>query len=312
MSAHDVFVSNHLKVVATSGDEWSVLCPAHSDHNASMRINVVKGVFICHGCGVRGGMGRLARLLGVRYSYDKTEQDMAALLAKLSGLKSGPKLEAPVFLPESYLDRFRFQTGYWTDPIEAGGRGLDEETVESFDLGFDPMEECVTIPIRNPSGYLLGVTRRYLDPKADLRYRDPKGFVKSRSLFASWFALSTDSPTLVLTEGPLDAIKVWQAGHPAVALFGSNLSEHQILMLRQMGTLKVVLFFDNDRAGRKVVRQVLGYETIDGVETYIPERDLRRFFIVQCVRYGSSLAKDPGAMSDQQINDMIGRAKYLR
>lgn len=35
--------------------EWvKVICPFHDDHNPSLSINMVKGNFICHGCGTKG------------------------------------------------------------------------------------------------------------------------------------------------------------------------------------------------------------------------------------------------------------------
>jgi DNA primase len=306
------FVETHLEVEYKQGDEWAVKCPIHGERHASMRINVEKGVWMCHGCHAKGGMFKLAQFLGVRYRYDKAEAGMAKLRSKLDLLRKGPQTEPEIVLPESTLKRYSLgNTTYWTDPQPAG-RGFSPETVEAFDLGYDPMEECAVIPVRNMWGELLGVTRRSLRKNARIKYRDPKGFKKRNHLFGSWFVAQAESPTVVLTEGPLDAIKVWQAGHPAVAVYGSYVSEHQIMLLRRMGVVSCVLMFDNDKAGLSAIKQCKGFtEDNKGAWTYNPATDLRKFFVLKRVSYTGIKANDPGAMFDGQIDNAVTSAKLL-
>lgn len=308
---HAAFVEAHFRVTARSGAEYSVLCPVHGDRNASMRINVEKGVFICHACGVRGGMVKLGRLVGVNYRVGEPDQ-MSVFLGKLDKLR---KDSAPVeerFMPESMLKRFQFPSEYWTKE-----RGLTPETIEAFDLGFDPLDMCATIPVRDMHGRLLGVTRRYVEKDAPLRYKDPKGFRKNDHLFGAWLVAQHESATVVLVEGPIDCMKVWQSGHPALAQYMSYLSPNQIRILRRLGVVKVVLFYDNDKAGRKAYYQALGW-TYDPTKKrpadrwkYNPETDLRRFFVVAHAKYPSRKIKDPGMMQDQDICRAVCDARYV-
>lgn len=307
---HVAFVEAHFTVRGKSGVEYSVLCPVHGDQNASMRINVEKGLFICHGCGVRGGMAKLGRLVGVRYRND-VEDEMSTFVAKLDKLKKGPKQEAPVFMPESMLRRFAFPSTYWTDE-----RDLLPATVEAFDLGFDPLDMCATIPVRDMYGRLLGITRRYVEKDAPLRYKDPKRFKKSSHLFGAWLVAQHESATVTMVEGPVDCMKVWQSGHPALAQFMSYISPEQVRILRKLGIVKVVLFYDNDKAGIKAYRQALGW-SYDPTKPkgwrweYNPETDLRRFFIVARALYPSKKIKDPGMMSDHDIDRSIRSARTI-
>ena len=313
-SRHEEFIYANFTVRGRNGEELDVLCPVHGDKNASLRVNVAKGVFFCHGCKEKGSIGKLAKLAGLRYSYDRTEQDMSVLLSKLAKLKDMTGKGEQIFCrPESDLQRFQHECSYWTDPLSEGGRGLTPETVDLFDLGYDPFEDAVTIPARDETGCLHGFTRRYLDPEAELRYKDSKGFDKKHNLFGSWMAASTETATVVLTEGPIDAIKIWQAGHVGLAQYGSHLTDHQITLLRRMGTLKVVLFYDNDREGKRCVAAARGYTEYkkDGWK-YTPEHDLRRFFVLSTVSYDEADAKDPGALEDGMIDTMICNARYLR
>jgi DNA primase len=54
----------------------------------------------------------------------------------------------------------------------------------------------------------------------------------------------------VITEGFFDCMKVTQAGYPAVALMGSDISEPQADLLCTHFD-RLVLFFDGDAAGRQ-------------------------------------------------------------
>lgn len=305
------FVEAHLRVESRQGSEYNVCCPIHGERHASMRINIEKGVFFCHGCKAKGGMAKLAKFLGVSYRYNKAEAGMAVLMNKLDLLRRGPQEEPEVVLPEDTLKRYAMSTTYWTDP-RPSGRGFSEETVEAFDLGYDPISESAIIPIRNMWNELLGITRRSLRKGSNIRYRDPAGFKKGKNLFGSWFVTQAESPTVVLTEGPLDCIKVWQAGHPSVAVYGSRVTEHQIMLLRRMGVVTCVLFFDDDKAGKDAIKQCKGWtKDNEGVWHYDPSTDLRKFFVLKCVSYKGLSGKDPGDLSDDEIDGAVLSARVL-
>ncbi|AII28837.1 putative DNA primase [Propionibacterium phage PHL064M02] len=46
-----------------SRNEQHILCPFHDDHQPSMSINLTKGVWYCHTCGVGGGLAKLQQRL---------------------------------------------------------------------------------------------------------------------------------------------------------------------------------------------------------------------------------------------------------
>jgi hypothetical protein len=307
------FVEAYLAVEQRQGNEYSVKCPFHGEKHASMRINVDKGVFFCHGCKERGGMVKLAKFLGVSYRYNRAEAGMAKLQSKLELLRrGGAQAEPEVVLPEDTLKRYSIgSTRYWTDP-RPHGRGLNTETVEAFELGYDPMNEAAIIPVRNMWGELLGVTRRFLGKDAMCKYKDPKGFRKRNHLFGSWFVAQAEKPTVVLTEGPLDAIKVWQAGHPAVAVYGSYVTEHQIMLLRRLGIVSCVFMFDNDKQGKEAIKWCKGFtKDNDGKWRYNPATDLRKFFVLKSASYKGLSGNDPGDLSDEEIDHAVTNARIV-
>lgn len=311
------FASAHLEVSSKAGDEWAVLCPLHDDHNASMRVNVAKGVFYCHGCHIRGTISRLAYSMKVPFTRpDAQEAGMASLLHKLSALRgNGAQTLPAAFWGESRLDRWRsIPTDYWTAPPRRGC-GYTQATIDSFDLGYDPLEEQAIIPLRDVDGHLIGVTRRNLSRDSLIRYRDPKGFDKGSNLFGAWFVAQQPDSYVVLTEGPKDAMKVWQAGHPAVAQYSSYVTPNQIRILRMLGITTVVTMYDNDEGGKKAWRAALGFTGSldrDGHTRYKydPTRDLRHSFLIKRAVYTADV-KDPGEASEKVIDQMVRRAKFL-
>lgn len=310
---YETFAKQHLHVVSINGSEAMVRCIFHEDSNASMQFNVEKGLFICFGCGVKGSHKKIQRELGIRIVEEQA--DVGMIIKRLKELKKEPVSDDLPVLGEEYLKRYCLPTKYWAE------RGFTESTIRAFDLGVDPMGDFASIPIRNMNGQLLGIIKRYLGDDVELKYKYPKGFKRSLNMFGSWMVeQDMEAHTVVLTEGSLDAIKVWQAGFPAMAVYGSSISPTQIRILRRLGIRKVILFFDNDKAGYKATIGALGikihtekskagkaYETWE----YDPMIDLSRDFLVDAVRYVDNFGDDPGEMDDAQIKHVVTNAKRV-
>ena len=64
-------------------------------------------------------------------------------------------------------------------------------------------------------------------------------------------AIETDGPNVIVVEGFFDALKVYQAGHPAVvALMGTSFSQRQSELLLSH-FISVTLMLDGDQPGRR-------------------------------------------------------------
>lgn len=302
------FADRHLNVSSVAGSEYLCVCPFHADRNASFQFNIDSGLYVCFAgrCGVRGNIFTLASHFGVQIGVRAQGND-AVLEEALSILRDHEKRQRILdkYLPETTMSddmllTYKMPTDYWDS------RGFDPETVEKFELGYDFMANAATIPMRTTSGGLIGLTRRFLDDDAPVRYMYPRGFKKRLNLFGSWLLEEDDDSTVVLTEGAIDTMKVWQAGFAALAQYGSRLSQEQVNIMRRGGVQTVVLFYDNDGAGRKATRTVVGMEG--------SQIDLREFFVVRKASYSGlsrSSFSDPGSMDDDQIRDCVRRSTLL-
>ena len=61
---YSAIARRHLKVTRTGYPEWDALCPFHGDHTASLRFNVVSGLWKCWACNETGNAESLVRKLG--------------------------------------------------------------------------------------------------------------------------------------------------------------------------------------------------------------------------------------------------------
>lgn len=265
------WVQQNFKVYRLSGDEAMTNCPFHEDSTPSFQINVKTGLYICFGCGASGGPQGLSTKLAITAPPD--EIDLDGLWKDLEEVMREEE-EAPI-LPESYLERFRVPNSFWDL------RGLRKPSRHLWKLGYDPLTDSATIPVRDHKHRLHGVIRRRVGggwPK----YVYPTHFDLKNTLFGSW---AIKSPRIALAEGSIDAMKLVQAGVPAVAQLGSTLHEGQVQVLREMNVHEVVLWYDNDPAGR------------NAIEKAVP---LLHDFLVWVIQWRSG-AKDPGALNDEGI-----------
>jgi hypothetical protein len=143
------------------------------------------------------------------------------------------------------------------------------------------------MPIRSPAGALWGAQYR----RVGSVMTRPTGIQKSQTLFG--LSAISQYDEAVLVESPLDAVRLYGLGIPAVASLGAWVSDDQVqLLARNFGT--VYLALDNDKAGRQgasFASQALrrrGAAVIPWSYTGMTDEDGRK-------------AKDPGDAADDEM-----------
>lgn len=142
-------------------------------------------------------------------------------------------------------------------------KNLPLDLLKYFDVGYcakGMFAGRVTVPIHNREGELVGYAGRGLKIK-DIQSRGkwmfPKGFHKSVELFNQHRLSEYDNLDngLVVVEGFWSVMRLHQAGIPAVALFGSEMSLEQKNAIVQHSK-KIILMLDNDEAGQKATNKI--------------------------------------------------------
>lgn len=133
-------------------------CPFHESSSSyrSFRINTDTGLWLCYGCEHSGSLAWLLKLLNL----DRADID-ALFPGGLPKPPSAEKRHRRVLareytpLPEALLGVFDI------DYAELAARlGFEEQTLRTYDIGFDRERSRYTFPIRNYKGELMAISGR--------------------------------------------------------------------------------------------------------------------------------------------------------
>jgi DNA primase len=281
-----------------AGREFRACCPFHNEKTPSFYVNDDKGFYHCFGCGAHGD--------AIRWMTDQRGLpfiDAVKELTQAAGMempeqdrRSAEKAERAKGLHEAMADAASWFTERLNgiEGAEARAvlkrRGIDEEAIRSFGLGFAPdargklrqalssygdamlveagmliqVEEKepydrfrgrLMIPIRDVRGRVIAFGGRIIGDGEPKYLNSPETplFDKGRTLYNldRAQAAARKSGRIVVVEGYMDVIALAQAGFgEAVAPLGTALTEHQLERLWRMADVPL-LCFDGDAAGQK-------------------------------------------------------------
>ncbi len=146
-------------------------------------------------------------------------------------------------ITEEELDKYRYIHPYMYE------RGLTDEIIERFDIGYDRERKEITFPVRDIEGRCVFVAGRSVEQKF---FRLPKGFDKP-IYCADKFRVGTYR-TAYITESFLNCLTCWKYDKPAMAMIGTG-NQKQYEILNKLPVREYILAFDPDEAGRKATER---------------------------------------------------------
>lgn len=165
-------------------------------------------------------------------------------------------------------------------------RGITEEAYGYFGMGYSHKKDMLIIPVMSENDKMLGVIGRSIEGK---QYRYSAGLQRGTTIFNANNAKLCGRTEIILTEGSLDSVYIWQAGFNCVgAVLGSAISPDQWKILRKHFT-DIVCFFDNDDAGIALTDSVIKNAHGMGVSVVLYPDEV----------------KDPGDLSPETIQEMM-------
>lgn len=124
---------------------------------------------------------------------------------------------------------------------------------------YDVFRHRVMTPIIDVRGNVIAFGGRVLDdskPKY-INTSDTLVYKKTNALFSLNFAKESGEKSIILCEGYMDVIMMYQAGfHNAVAGCGTALTEEQVHLIARYAD-EVILVYDADEAGQKALRKAV-------------------------------------------------------
>lgn len=265
--------------IRRDGGEYLILCPWHGERNPSCSVNVVKGLFICHACGVTGNAGKMAnQLLGFRANISGLNQ-YAEEAKKASGL------------PREYI---RLQDPHC--PIVAReylrSRKIGTDQISRFRIGcclYGLYCGRIIVPLTK-DGHCVSFVARDYTGRAIKKVLYPRHSPVSEVLFA--YDYYQNRQCVVITEGWADAlaversiIKMKLSDCGVVALNGKIMSVEQIQMLRAFDSALIML--DKDA-------YVEAVHACDLLSNYIDK-----------IKISKLSAKDPAEADEEEIETCL-------
>lgn len=199
------------------------------DKKGHLYVNTRDNVYHCFRCGA-GGLVSSLHLTGMEIKHEFSD----SLPSLVHQTTPGKLIHEITGLTRSIPIRYLCDI-----------RGLTLEEVSRYGIRYSTAENKLFFPVYGiPGGEPLWYQSKSI---AGGDYRTPKGnpFVAC-TLFRTWGSplVSGQRPTVVLTEGVFDAIKVGRI-RPAVAAFGKNIPENRIKVLTKLARFVIVLL-DSD------------------------------------------------------------------
>ena len=288
------------------GNSHSACCPFHHEKTPSFHVSREKQMYHCFGCGVGGNVftflmehenftfPEAMEALAERAGYDLPKQEMSADAKKQADartrIKDMNKLAAGYF-------HYLLKTDHGANALQyLKGRGLSDETITKFGLGFsdvyrddlykylknkgykdedlndsglvkfdekygfsDRFWNRVMFPIIDTNNRVIGFGGRVMgDAKPKyINTQDTLVFDKSRNLYGLNLAKKSKRQGIIFCEGYMDVISMHQAGFDnAVASLGTALTVGQVNLIKRF-TDRAYLAYDSDEAGTKAALRAL-------------------------------------------------------
>ena len=193
-------------------------------------------ISFCFGYNDGGIIGN--KWLKVNYRSELIQRERTVNVAVPTRHKGRTQLPT---IPDNVLDNLRYTHSYMYK------RGLTDELIDMFDIGYDRENNTITFPVSNLKGEVKWIQSRNIDYKF---YRIPEGIIKTDYLYAGYECIKANAREIYIVESPLNALTFWKYGKYAVALFGTG-GGRQYDLLRMLPARHYILALDNDAAGRK-------------------------------------------------------------
>ncbi len=298
-------ISGYVKL-QKKGSSYFGLCPFHNEKSPSFSVSRQKQMFYCFGCGAGGNvitfvmkyenytfmeaLKMLAERAGVdlpEVEYSKEAKEKADTRAALLEIN---KLAAKYFYAQLKTPSGSVAHSYLTK------RGLDEETIKAFGLGYsnkysddlyrylktkgysdtmiskaglisvdekhgvyDKFWNRVMFPIMDVNNHVIGFGGRVMGDAKPKYLNSPETeiFDKSRNLYGLNRARTSRKHYFLICEGYMDVIALHQAGfRNAIASLGTALTTGHSSLIKRYVN-EVFLTYDSDEAGTKAALRAI-------------------------------------------------------
>ncbi len=306
-TADIVSIINGYTNLTQRGAQYWGCCPFHNEKTPSFTVDPIKKFYHCFGCGVGGDVIKFTMEME-KLSYPEAIQDLAKRcnieVTYEGGSYVPQKQDQDLDQIREVYDRIASTFHFFLTQNQQGraaleyikGRGLTDETLAKFKLGYAPADRywlknflkgknysdaflqktglfskkypdiCIfagrlIFPIFDRKGQAVAFGGRILGEGEPKYLNSPElpHYHKRETLYAFNFAKNSihQKKTAILCEGYMDVIAYHQCGIDiAVAPLGTSLTEQQLKILQGFCDT-ILLSFDSDGAGQKATKRAI-------------------------------------------------------
>lgn len=290
LMCNGIFLLNDIK---PTGDNIMITCPVHKDgheHKPSCGVSIVPkyqgskiiepGTVHCFTCGYTAPLTSFIsncfgykdggifgnKWIKAQYNTGLTVKTRKVELNLSRGTITRGELPN---VPQEVLQGYRYTVEYMYN------RGLTDDIIEQFDIGYDSKDDCITIPVPNLKGEVKWLQRRSIMGK---KYYIPSGINKTDYLLGASevLRLKLYKQPVYIVESPFNMLTLWKLGFPAICIFGTG-GGNQYKMLNKLPIRHYIIALDPDEAGKKGSRKLLhnlGKTKLLSKVNYIDHRDI--------------------------------------
>lgn len=198
------------------GQQYKICCPFHNEKTPSFYYTPSTGLYNCFGCSVKG------KVWGSTGSIDWQQEESLLDMTKEIETES---------LPEGFCQCFVGNRKVFI-PQYLLNRGVDEEIIKKFGLGYVLADRKIVIPLWQKGKYYGWDSRNWVTGNKGLS----KGAKKKEFLYGYDECLNNineqNGNKIIIVEGVFDYYRIYQSGYSCVALVGKSISDDQVQLLR--------------------------------------------------------------------------------
>lgn len=240
-----------------SGEELRAKCPLHQDSHPSFSLNIKSGMYNCFSrCGGGDfhdlvkkvlGLNSLAAMEWINTNGTSigTEHIVEDFVQVLYGEQEPLFEDKPSWLLQYESLQNNVMPQWFLD------RGFTWETVNHWDIRCDPVLDFISIPVKW-QGEIVGTVNR--NKIKEPKYENSQDLPRNDILFGE---ISKAQSYIIICEGALDCLWLWQNGYNATALLGTSFNSKRAKLLSEYGFGEVILALDNDEPGKEASQKIM-------------------------------------------------------
>lgn len=256
------------KIGATT---YSCICPHpnHKEKTGSFVINTANNLYYCFGCGASGNT--LSFL--THFVFNETFMEAVKYLANELNISLPVNKKEEEYLARIKRNALEFFDSHTDKSAEyLFSRGLDEEDITNWALGYDAQNHKITFPLFTSQKEIIGISNRWIvvPPNTNDKYRNPANnefFNKSSYLYGCH--LVGKGEFLYITEGYMDVIMAYKYGLKNVVATLSTAFSDTHLEYCKRKEMKPVFVYDNDETGLKGIHKACNKCIENGIVPYL-------------------------------------------